>query len=181
MEWDLPLTEQSLPGCPCPHWVQPRALLWTRALTAIVFSLIPPTGRIFPVNDTSPVMATFCLTGQFMARDSRAVTMVHPALGPSFGVAPCLKKTKHNSPAHSRSSRVRQYSCPCCFNIFQISWSLIKFFACVCDGILLFELADKLTTVTFFTLFMRNNPQMSSQMWFLAWCHHHTQWAQVFE
>lgn len=61
-------------------------------LTAIVFSLIPPTGRIFPVNDTSPVMATFCLTGQFMARDSRAVTMVHPALGPSFGVAPCSKK-----------------------------------------------------------------------------------------
>lgn len=90
--------EQPPTGCPCPHSAQPRVLLSTmhrdkrRALTAIVFSLIPPTGRIFPVNDTSPVMATFCLTGQFMARDSRAVTMVHPALGPSFGVAPCLKK-----------------------------------------------------------------------------------------
>lgn len=62
-----------------------------RALTAIVFSLIPPTGRIFPVNDTSPVMATFCLTGQFIANDSKAVTIVHPALGPSFGVAPFKK------------------------------------------------------------------------------------------
>lgn len=121
--WNEICLSQSNPSLavPVPTESQPRALLWTRALTAIVFSLIPPTGRIFPVNDTSPVMATFCLTGQFMARDSRAVTMVHPALGPSFGVAPCLKKTKHNSPAHSRSSRVRQYSCPCCFNVVQIS------------------------------------------------------------
>jgi len=92
-----------------------------RALTAIVFSLIPPTGRIFPVNDTSPVMATFCLTGQFMASDSKAVTIVHPALGPSFGVAPCLrgkKKKSTTSPplAHPKSSKARQHLCHCCFN-----------------------------------------------------------------
>lgn len=50
---------------------------------------MPPTGRIFPVRDTSPVMATFSRTGVLVARDSRAVTMVQPALGPSLGVAPC--------------------------------------------------------------------------------------------
>ena len=57
-------------------------------LAAIVFSLIPPTGRTFPVNDSSPVMATFCRIGLFNASDSKAVTMVTPADGPSFGVAP---------------------------------------------------------------------------------------------
>lgn len=79
----------------------------TGALTAIVFSLMPPTGRIFPVSDTSPVMATFCLTGQFMASDSKAVTMVHPALGPSFGVAPCLttKAQPAASPSAPRAAR----------------------------------------------------------------------------
>lgn len=55
----------------------------------MIFSLIPPTGSIFPVRDTSPVIAVFCLTGLFMARESSADTIVHPALGPSFGVAPC--------------------------------------------------------------------------------------------
>lgn len=95
-------------GCPHHCWARSRALShrWRhrhkrRTLTAIVFSLIPPTGRIFPVNDTSPVIATFCLTGQFMASDSKAVTIVHPALGPSFGVAPCLKKKKHKLPTFS--------------------------------------------------------------------------------
>lgn len=57
-------------------------------LTAIVFSLIPPTGKIFPVSETSPVIATFWRTGWFNANERRAVTMVQPALGPSFGVAP---------------------------------------------------------------------------------------------
>lgn len=57
-------------------------------LTAIVFSLIPPTGSILPVSDTSPVMATFWRTGRLVARDNNAVTMVQPALGPSLGVAP---------------------------------------------------------------------------------------------
>ena len=57
-------------------------------LTAMVFSLIPPTGSTFPVRDISPVMAMFCLTGLSIARDSRAVTRVQPALGPSLGVEP---------------------------------------------------------------------------------------------
>ena len=57
-------------------------------LTAIVFSLMPPTGNTFPVNDTSPVIAMSCLTGLFIASERRAETIVCPALGPSFGVAP---------------------------------------------------------------------------------------------
>ena len=57
-------------------------------LTAIVFSLIPPTGRTLPVSETSPVMATFCRIGFPVANDNRAVTIVQPALGPSLGVAP---------------------------------------------------------------------------------------------
>lgn len=59
-------------------------------LTAIVFSLIPPTGSILPVSDTSPVMATFSRTGWLVAKDNKAVTMVQPALGPSLGVAPWM-------------------------------------------------------------------------------------------
>jgi hypothetical protein len=41
-----------------------------------------------PVNDNSPVMARFSRTGLSIASDMRAVTMVQPAEGPSFGVAP---------------------------------------------------------------------------------------------
>lgn len=67
-------------------------------LTAMVFSLIPPTGRIFPVRDTSPVMATFWRAGVLVAKDSRAVTMVHPALGPSLGVAPWAETKTHLTP-----------------------------------------------------------------------------------
>lgn len=62
-------------------------LRW-RKLTAIIFSFIPPTGRTFPIRDTSPVIAIFCLIGLSIARDKRAVTIVTPALGPSLGVAP---------------------------------------------------------------------------------------------
>lgn len=43
----------------------------------------------FPVRDTSPVIAKFCRTGLFVARDNNAVIIVHPAEGPSLGVAPC--------------------------------------------------------------------------------------------
>lgn len=57
-------------------------------LTAIVFSLIPPTGKTFPIKEISPVIATSCLIDSFLAKDNKAVTIVHPALGPSFGVAP---------------------------------------------------------------------------------------------
>ena len=54
----------------------------------MTFSLIPPTGKTRPVNETSPVIATFCLMGLFKPNDNRAVTIVQPAEGPSFGVAP---------------------------------------------------------------------------------------------
>jgi len=52
------------------------------------FSLMPPTGRIFPVKLTSPVMAMFWRTGMSSASERRADTIVQPALGPSLGVAP---------------------------------------------------------------------------------------------
>ena len=54
----------------------------------MTFSLIPPTGKIFPVKDTSPVIAKFAITGRFIANDNNALTIVHPAEGPSLGVAP---------------------------------------------------------------------------------------------
>ncbi len=54
----------------------------------MTFSLIPPTGKTRPVNDTSPVIATFCLMGLFKASERSAVTIVQPADGPSLGVAP---------------------------------------------------------------------------------------------
>ena len=49
---------------------------------------MPPTGNTFPVSDTSPVMDRSSGILLPVARLSRAVTMVQPALGPSFGVAP---------------------------------------------------------------------------------------------
>ena len=45
----------------------------------------------FPVRDTSPVIAKFCRTGLFVARDNNAVIIVQPAEGPSLGVAPCQR------------------------------------------------------------------------------------------
>eukprot|EP00850_Spirogloea_muscicola_P008733 SM000047S16872 [mRNA] locus=s47:460695:468365:- [translate_table: standard] len=50
--------------------------------------LTPPMGRTRPVRVTSPVMARSFFTSLFMAKDSIEVIMVHPALGPSLGVAP---------------------------------------------------------------------------------------------
>jgi len=67
----------------------------------MTFSFIPPTGKTLPVSDTSPVIARFCLTGVPIANDNKAVTMVQPALGPSFGVAPC----KHIK--SSKASKIR--------------------------------------------------------------------------
>ena len=49
---------------------------------------MPPTGSTFPVSDISPVIAISLRTDWSKANDNRAVTMVQPALGPSFGVAP---------------------------------------------------------------------------------------------
>lgn len=54
----------------------------------MTFSFIPPTGKTRPVKETSPVIATFCFIGLFKPSDNNAVTIVQPADGPSFGVAP---------------------------------------------------------------------------------------------
>lgn len=55
---------------------------------ACIYKYVFPWVLTFPVRETSPVMATFCLMGLFSARDMRADTIVIPALGPSFGTAP---------------------------------------------------------------------------------------------
>ena len=57
-------------------------------LAAIVFSLRPPMGSTFPVSDNSPVIAKCGLILLFSANESRALAIVMPADGPSFGVAP---------------------------------------------------------------------------------------------
>ena len=53
----------------------------------------------FPVSDISPVMANSCRTGSPWASDSRADTMVQPALGPSLGVAPWSRGRVRVTPA----------------------------------------------------------------------------------
>lgn len=68
-----------------------KEFLLVQKHTAIIFSFIPPTGSILPVNVISPVMARFCRAGLFIAKESRADVIVHPADGPSFGVAPCKR------------------------------------------------------------------------------------------
>ena len=55
---------------------------------AITFSFTPPIGSTCPVRVNSPVMAIFLSTGFWIIIDSRAVAIVTPAEGPSFGVAP---------------------------------------------------------------------------------------------
>ena len=77
-----------LTGCKWSVYLR-DCFLCVVARTAMVFSLIPPTGKTFPVSESSPVMATFCLIGRSLANEMRAETMVTPALGPSLGVAPC--------------------------------------------------------------------------------------------
>ena len=48
----------------------------------------PPIDNIWPVNVTSPVIATSLLTGIPVIADTIDVTIPIPAEGPSFGVAP---------------------------------------------------------------------------------------------
>lgn len=62
-----------------------QAVWESLGMRLVVFQ--PPIATL-PVRETSPVMAMFCRTGLSMARERRAETMVTPALGPSFGVAP---------------------------------------------------------------------------------------------
>ncbi len=57
-------------------------------MAAMHFSRIPPTGRTLPLRVISPVMERFSLGGTFIRREVKHVTIVTPAEGPSFLVAP---------------------------------------------------------------------------------------------
>ena len=49
---------------------------------------MPPTGSTRPDSVISPVIATSPRTGRPESADASAVTIVTPADGPSFGIAP---------------------------------------------------------------------------------------------
>ena len=59
---------------------------WRRA--ASTFSLMPPTGRTRPESVISPVIARSPRARRPVSSEASAVTMVTPADGPSFGMAP---------------------------------------------------------------------------------------------
>ena len=61
------------------------------AAAAMVFSFSPPMASTSPVRVTSPVIATSWRTGMPERALTSAVTMAHPAEGPSFGTAPSGK------------------------------------------------------------------------------------------
>ena len=58
------------------------------ACAASTFCFSPPIGSTRPCSVTSPVMPTVLFTGRPVSSDASAVTIVTPALGPSFGMAP---------------------------------------------------------------------------------------------
>lgn len=60
-------------------------------MAAIHFYLIPPTGKTLPLRVISPVIAKFSRGEVLRRREARQVTMVTPAEGPSFFVAPSGK------------------------------------------------------------------------------------------
>ncbi len=60
-------------------------------MAAIHFYLIPPTGRTFPLRVISPVIERLSRTGIFKSKETKLVTIVTPADGPSFLVAPSGK------------------------------------------------------------------------------------------
>jgi hypothetical protein len=57
------------------------------------FSLIPPTGKTRPWSEISPVIAKSFLTLLFVKRETKAVVIQTPALGPSFGIEAAGKWT----------------------------------------------------------------------------------------
>src|SRR5207302_7821336 len=72
------------------------------------FCLTPPIGSTRPFNVTSPVMPTSDRTARPLASDARAVTIVTPADGPSFGTAPagtCRCSVRLNSVGSMPRSR----------------------------------------------------------------------------
>jgi hypothetical protein len=60
-------------------------------MAAMHFSLMPPTGKTLPLKVISPVIARCSLGGTLRRREARQVTIVTPAEGPSFFVAPSGK------------------------------------------------------------------------------------------
>lgn len=66
-------------------------------MAAIHFYLIPPTGKTWPLSVISPVIDNAYLTGTFSKSETRQVTIVTPADGPSFLIPPAGKcKCKDN-------------------------------------------------------------------------------------
>ena len=66
-----------------------RMTSWIPARRAAsTFSLMPPTGSTRPDSVISPVIARSPRTGRPVSSDAIAVTIVTPADGPSFGIAP---------------------------------------------------------------------------------------------
>lgn len=60
-------------------------------MAATHFSLMPPTGSTLPLNVIYPVIASLSRTGTFSNREAMQATIVTPADGPSFFVAPSGK------------------------------------------------------------------------------------------
>jgi hypothetical protein len=60
-------------------------------MAAMHFSLIPPTGNTLPLKVIYPVIAKCYLGGILRSREAMHVTIVTPAEGPSFLVAPSGK------------------------------------------------------------------------------------------
>lgn len=66
-------------------------------MAAIHFYLTPPTGKTWPLRVISPVIDNAYLTGTFNKSETRQVTIVTPADGPSFFMPPAGKcKCKDN-------------------------------------------------------------------------------------
>ena len=68
-----------------------KTVLIPPRLAARSFSLSPPIGKTRPRRVISPVMATSLRTGNPLMALTSPVTMVTPADGPSFGIAPSGK------------------------------------------------------------------------------------------
>ena len=74
------------------------------ACAASTFCLSPPIGSTRPCSVTSPVMPIVLLTGRLVSSDAIAVTIVTPALGPSFGIAPAGTCTCTSRPSSACGS-----------------------------------------------------------------------------
>ena len=69
-------------------WRGSRIVLIPARCAASTFSFTPPIGKTLPRSVSSPVIARSERTGRPVASDASAVSIVTPADGPSFGIAP---------------------------------------------------------------------------------------------